>query len=130
PSATRRAHHYGEMQIKNVWQVARHDDEGKLPAAQEEVLKEKPKIKERPLFQPKERMDVAPEEVKRYEATNTALLFHGTRSVNVSGILRQAPTATRRLRRSTTASTARAAAPACSTTSSSSSTRIKIGCAT
>jgi hypothetical protein len=90
PKATRRAHHYGEMQIKNAWLVSRHDDEGKIPAAQDEVLREKPKIKERPLFQPKERSDVAPEEVKRYEATNTALLFHGTRSVNVSGILREA----------------------------------------
>lgn len=90
PKATARRHHYGEMHIKNVWRVARHDDDGKIPAAQEEVLKEKPKIKERPLFQPKERTDITPEDVKRYESTNTALLFHGTRSVNVSGILREA----------------------------------------
>jgi len=40
------------------------------------------------LFQPSERSDVLDDrERKLYKDTNTALLFHGTRSVNVTGIL-------------------------------------------
>jgi Poly(ADP-ribose) polymerase catalytic domain/WGR domain len=91
PKATANRHaHLGAMKIKNLWRVERHDDEGKLPAVQDEILKSKPAIKERPLFQVKERGDLVPEHVKRFHDTNTALLFHGTRSVNVSGILREA----------------------------------------
>ncbi len=91
PKATANRHaHIGAMTIKGLWRVERHDDEGKLPGAQDEILKEKPKIKERPLFQPKERGDLPPDQAKRFSDTNTALLFHGTRSVNVSGILREA----------------------------------------
>src|SRR5262249_28981957 len=42
PKATARRHHYGEMKIKNAWLGSRHDDEGKIPKAQDEELKEKP----------------------------------------------------------------------------------------
>ena len=91
PRATANRHgNVGAMKIRHAWKFKRHDDEGKIEAAQDAVLKEKAKIAERPLFQPKERTDLAPEDVKRYANTNTALLFHGTRSVNVSGILREA----------------------------------------
>jgi hypothetical protein len=91
PRATANRHGWlGDMTIKNLWRVERHADRGKLPTAQEEVLAEKPKIAERPLFQPDKRTDLKSPETRRYQATNTALLFHGTRSVNVSGILREA----------------------------------------
>ncbi len=80
----------GKMKIKNLWRVERHDDAGKIPTAQEEILAVKPKITERPSFQPNARTDLKKPEGKRYQDTNTALLFHGTRSVNVSGILREA----------------------------------------
>lgn len=77
----------GTMTIKNVWVVDRDGDEKKLEKCQQKVLAEKPVIKERPLFQPKERIDINNRSI--FSETNTALLFHGTRSVNVSGILRE-----------------------------------------
>jgi hypothetical protein len=91
PQATANRHGYiGKMKIKNLWRVERHADKGKIPSSQEEILAEKLKIDERPLHQPDKRVDLKSAELKRYLATNTALLFHGTRSVNVSGILREA----------------------------------------
>ena len=91
PKATMNRHgHIGAMKIKNLWRFEREDDKDKLPPVQETILAEKPKIGERPLCQPKERPDLSGPEQKRYTDTNTALLFHGTRSVNVTGILREA----------------------------------------
>jgi hypothetical protein len=92
PKATANRHgHIGAMKIKNMWRVERHGDHAKLIAAQEKVLAGKSKIKERPLFQPSERQDLQdPTKIKRWHDTNTALMFHGTRSVNVTGILREA----------------------------------------
>jgi hypothetical protein len=91
PQATANRHAgLGEMTIRNVWRLERHADEGLLPAVQEEVLAKKPAIDERPRFQPEKRADTAVAEAKRFATTNTALLFHGTRSVNVRGILREA----------------------------------------
>lgn len=91
PTATANRHSYiGNMKIKNLWRVARHADEGLIGQAQKEIFNKKLAIDERPLFQPRERPDVKGAEGKRYQATNTVLLFHGTRSVNVRGILREA----------------------------------------
>jgi len=91
PKATGNRHGYvGKLKVYNMWQVDRHDDEGKIPQSQDEVLKDKPKIKERALYQPKTRGDLSAAEQKRFKDSNTALMFHGTRSVNVSGILREA----------------------------------------
>jgi hypothetical protein len=91
PTATANRHAWiGKMTIKNLWRVERHADRGKLASPQEVILKAKAEIGERPLFQPSKRADLATAEAKRYRATNTGLLFHGTRSVNVSGILREA----------------------------------------
>src|SRR5262249_31534800 len=91
PTASHNRHSWiGKMKIKGLWRVHRHDDEGRLETAQENVLAEKPKIKERPELQPDKRLDLAAGEQKRFQASNTHLLFHGTRSVNVSGILREA----------------------------------------
>jgi poly [ADP-ribose] polymerase len=76
------------MKVYNVWKVERNGDEKRLYGVQDKVAKEVGRISERPLFQgkrpefPKDRQDA-------YHKTNTALLFHGTRSVNVSGILRK-----------------------------------------
>jgi hypothetical protein len=90
PKATANKHSYiGNMTVKNVWQVDRNADDGKLPAMQDEIIKAKPKVTERPLFQPDKRVDVT-KEAKKYQGSNTALLFHGTRSVNVRGILKEA----------------------------------------
>jgi hypothetical protein len=90
PAATANRHAYvGPMKLVNLWRVERHADNGRLPAVQEEVLARKPAIDEWPLFQPEKRPDAKAAEMKRGRATNTALLFHGTRSVNVRGILRE-----------------------------------------
>lgn len=91
PKASANRHYYlKEMKIKNIWKVERHGDDSKLTSAQDKVLNElkKTKVEDRPLFQPSERMDVEDERQRKvYADTNTALLFHGTRSVNVTGIL-------------------------------------------
>jgi hypothetical protein len=90
PKATAHKHSYlGNMTLKNVWGVKRNDNVARFQNAQQKVLNDKPKITERPLFQPKERSDLSRDEQLKYIQTNTGLLFHGTRSVNVSGILRE-----------------------------------------
>jgi hypothetical protein len=91
PQATANRHAYiGAMHIQNLWRVARHADEDRLPVVQQEILGAKLTIDERPQFQPSKRADTKGAETKRFHASNTALLFHGTRSVNVHGILREA----------------------------------------
>ena len=72
PTATANRHaHIGDMTIKNMWQIDRHADEGKLPAMQDEVLKGKPKVSEKPLHQPKSRLDTSKAEVKKFQNSNT-----------------------------------------------------------
>ncbi len=91
PTATNNRHgHLGKMTVKNLWRVERHEDKGKLETVQETLLGEKLKIKEGAELQPEKRLDLKAPEQKRFKATNTSLLFHGTRSVNVTGILREA----------------------------------------
>jgi hypothetical protein len=91
PKATANRHAWvGAMTIKSLWRVDRHEDRDKLKPVQGEIKAGKPKITERPLFQPDRRPDLTAAESKKFQATNTGLLFHGTRSVNVSGILREA----------------------------------------
>lgn len=91
PTATANRHSYiKDMKLLNLWQVTRHDDAGRLESAQEKIVQSKPVIEERALFQMKTRKDIAKEDKKRFENSNTALLFHGTRSVNVRGIMKEA----------------------------------------
>jgi hypothetical protein len=91
PQATANRHAYiGKLEIKNLWQVERDADRGGLTEAQDAVLAAKPKIAERPAFQMKKRLDIPKGDTKRFQNSNTALLFHGTRSVNVRGILKEA----------------------------------------
>ena len=88
PKATANRHgSVGAMKIKNMWQVDRHGDQAKLENSQDKILKTKPTIKERPLFQPRERVDLDASLIKKYNDSNTALLLHGTRSCNCKGIL-------------------------------------------
>jgi hypothetical protein len=94
PNATRNVHgHLGSMKIRNAWRVERHEDRGKIEKYQMTLVKECRGCLERPIKQPAERNDLllqggSKDDVKRYKDTNTALLFHGTRSVNVPGIMR------------------------------------------
>jgi hypothetical protein len=93
PGATRNRHGWvpGKMRILNLWKVDRHDDRGQLEKVVDEFGAKKLKITERPLHQEKvqHRPDLDPAIAKKFWDTNTGFLFHGTRSVNVSGILRK-----------------------------------------
>ena len=90
PTASANRHAYvGKMKLLNMWEIQRDEDAGKIEEVQKAVLKDKPKIKERALFQPKTRADLTKTQQKAYRDSNTALLFHGTRSVNVRGIMKE-----------------------------------------
>lgn len=89
PKATRNVHGgVGSMKIKNVWTVEREGDVQKLARAQNRVGKVS--SKERPFHQPSERYDLSKDEQKLFKDSHTTMLFHGTRSVNVRGILEKA----------------------------------------
>lgn len=89
PKATRNKHGgVGSMVVKNVWSVEREGDVQKLLNAQKQIGKVK--VTERPHHQPSDRPDLTPELNKIFADTHTALLIHGTRSVNVRGILDKA----------------------------------------
>ncbi len=94
PNATLNRHSYlGGMKIKNAWRVDRHDDKNKIEKYMMGIFPECKGCKERPIKQPKSRDDLTAQgftdaQVKMFKDTNTSLLFHGTRSVNVPGIMR------------------------------------------
>ena len=86
-NATRRVHgNINEMHIRNVWVVDRNGEAEILARAQAEVMKTRFTPSERPLHQPQGRPDA--KDVVTYTRSHTCLMLHGTRSVNVSGILR------------------------------------------
>lgn len=90
PLATANKHgSIGQMKLKNIWQLERNGDGQKFATEQNKIYSELigTKIEERPLFQPSERLDVPKDKRGIYQDSNTSLLFHGTRSVNVTGIL-------------------------------------------
>lgn len=92
PKATRNRHaNVGEMRIKNLWKVDRHGDDQKFRAALNETVKTMPQVwnEERPLHQDKKRSDLSTDDRKLYWETNTALVFHGSRSVNIASIIRE-----------------------------------------
>lgn len=93
PRATRNRHGgIGDMKIHNAWAVARHGDEKSLFACQDAVASARSRhwAEERALHQPDVYPHVSKDRKDAYEKSHTAVLFHGTRSVNVSGILRKA----------------------------------------
>lgn len=90
PKATRNVHGYlGNMTIVNAWAVDQYQQAPKFVAAQDRILADKPHNANRPLFQPSERQDIGRNELLKNVRSNTALLFHGSRSCNISGILRE-----------------------------------------
>jgi hypothetical protein len=91
-NATRNRHGgVGNLKIKNLWAVERHNDKKIMRDAQEKTVGEMPKSwnNERPLHQTIDRPDLNAAERKLFHTANTALMFHGTRSVNVPGIVRE-----------------------------------------
>lgn len=89
--ATRNRHDYlrGEIKIKNLWYLERDGDVDKLDRAQSSVIKDGVIRDHVPLHQIKHEDRQDPINVEKYDKSNTFMLFHGTRSVNISGILRK-----------------------------------------
>lgn len=90
PKATANKHYaIKDMKIKNLWKIDRHGDDEKFTKTQDLIYKDLAgqKLIDQPQFQPSERHDVIPNRREVFSVTNTALLFHGTRTVNVKGIL-------------------------------------------
>lgn len=75
-----------DVKIKNIWQCSRESDTTKIRKYQNQLGFVQSEY--RPLHQ-FERFDLDQQTNNLYKKTNTCLLFHGTRSVNVSGILRE-----------------------------------------
>lgn len=86
PKATRNNHSYigGSIKIHNLWKIEK-DDLKRLKNKQKQVIRTSAEF---PLHQP-DRIDLDKEEQSCYNKSGTWLLFHGTRSVNVGGILRE-----------------------------------------
>lgn len=86
PKSTRNKHSYlpGGINIYNIWKIEK-DNIKNLKNKQKSVVKS---TTEEPLHQPN-RIDLDKSEQEAYNKSGTYLLFHGTRSVNVSGILRE-----------------------------------------
>lgn len=81
-SATRNRHgNVGEVRLKGVWQVDKDAELHQFKKFSGLVVKNS----EKPLHQPQNRLDIS--DSSWYNMLNVAMLFHGTRSVNVSGIL-------------------------------------------
>jgi hypothetical protein len=91
-SASRNRHdHVRNFKILNMWQIERHGDYKTLERSQRQIAEEIPDKwnKERPLHQDPSRFDLSTDARKLFQASNTGLVFHGTRSVNVPGIIRE-----------------------------------------
>ena len=90
--ATRNKHAgLGVLNILNLWKVERHGEIDRLKK-RASVLAESLKKEfnnERPLHQDKKRADLSAEDRKLYWDSNTALLVHGSRTVNITGLLRE-----------------------------------------
>ena len=89
PTASKNQHAYlkQNFNIKNLWFIERANDVEKLTNYQNSILDSSVVSKQHwseVLFQP-QREDTFDKDL--YEKTNTALLFHGTRSVNVKSML-------------------------------------------
>lgn len=86
PKATRNRHSYiGNMKIRNAWYLEREGDSQRLKKAQTRIGAVD--SRERPFHQPSSRPDLDSNDAKLYKDSHTTLLFHGTRSVNLRGIM-------------------------------------------
>lgn len=92
PAAATRQHSYGVLKIKNLWKIDRHKDRAEFDKHQARILGELgPKGyvgPHRAMHQDRERADLTPAERELWWKSNSALLFHGSATQNVPGILR------------------------------------------
>jgi predicted DNA-binding WGR domain protein len=90
---TRNKHGHSSLKIHNLWSINRHGDDSVFDKTLAETTAEMPKTwnNERPMFfeRQKERPDRTAAQRKALWNSNTALMFHGTRAVNVPGIIRE-----------------------------------------
>lgn len=92
-NCTRNRHGHKSLKIHHLWRVERHGDYADFKNNVASQSKEMPKKwnNERPMFYEtqKQRPDLTAPERKMFHETNTALLFHASRSVNIPGIIRE-----------------------------------------
>jgi hypothetical protein len=92
PKASRRRHGFSGLNILNAWSVERDGDVARLTNKQKEIAAKSFRVTEKPLHQPESfgmsRSDLSRDEQKLFVMSNTFLGIHGTRSVNVPGLLR------------------------------------------
>ncbi|KKK59888.1 hypothetical protein LCGC14_3029860, partial [marine sediment metagenome] len=89
PEASANRHsRVGDMRIKNMWALQQPVLVRKFHISVDQIGKKKSTRREKAKFQPKAREDLSVTDKKRFSDANVALLLHGTRSVNVNGILR------------------------------------------
>lgn len=90
PTATADRHKkINDMTIRNLWEVNQGETETIIPKTQKRILRSNVDLSHRPSHQMKRRLDVPTQHRSDYKNSNTALLLHGTRSVNVNAILRE-----------------------------------------
>jgi Poly(ADP-ribose) polymerase catalytic domain/WGR domain len=92
PKAATRSHNYGALKIKNLWKIDRHGDRATFDKDQARILKELGTKgyngPHRAMHQDRERADLTSAEKDLWWKSNSALLFHGSATQNVPGILR------------------------------------------
>lgn len=88
--ATRNVHGYlsGRMKVANIWKITKDNDWCRFDKRLSFLESQPINNKSKPLHQI-HRSDIDNPLVPRYNKTETALLLHGTRTVNVGGILRE-----------------------------------------
>ncbi len=89
PRASKKVHGHKPMKIRNAWIMERHGAHKKFMNSVDRIVKAKRNFKDRPLFQPTKPAGVSAADHKKYRSANVGYLFHGTKSVNVSGIMRE-----------------------------------------
>jgi len=91
PHASRNKHSdmRGGMRIHNIWAVRQLAHVDGWRKRIKDIAEDKIRNPERALHQPDSRNDIDPAEQAYYDKANVSMLFHGTRSVNVPGILRE-----------------------------------------
>jgi hypothetical protein len=90
---TRNKHGHGQLKIHNLWSIKRTQDDAEFQNTMELTTAEMPENwkGERPMFYDlqRSRPDLTSSQRKEYLQSNVFLGFHGTRSVNVPGIIRE-----------------------------------------
>jgi len=90
PEASANRHYgVGRMKIRNMWALRQTKLVTGFSKKVDIIGKQKTSGRRvSPKFQPPSRPDLSPADQKRFKDANVAALFHGTRTVNVTGILR------------------------------------------